>query len=233
MLTIRKADERGRTQIGWLDGRHSFSFGEYFDPDHHHFRTLRVINDDHVSPGGGFPTHPHRDMEILTYVISGALEHKDSTGGGGVIRPGDVQFMSAGKGVFHSEFNHSKSEPVHLLQIWITPREKGLQPTYDQKHFPESERAGALRPVATPDGREGSLEIRQDASMYASVLTPGQRVRHQLAAGRGAWIQVASGGVTVNGHTLTEGDGLAIENEAGIEISGAAARSEVILFDLA
>lgn len=233
MLTIRKADERGRTRIGWLDGRHSFSFGEYFDPAHRQFRSLRVINDDRVSPGGGFPTHPHRDMEILTYVISGALEHKDSTGGGGVIRPGDVQFMSAGRGVFHSEFNHSKSEPVHLLQIWITPREKGLEPTYDQKHFPESERAGALRPVATPDGRGNSLTIRQDASMYASVLTPGQSVRHALGAGRGAWIQVATGGVTVNGHSLGEGDGLAIELESDIEITGTDDRSEVILFDLA
>jgi redox-sensitive bicupin YhaK (pirin superfamily) len=197
------------------------------------FRSLRVINDDRVAPGGGFPTHPHRDMEIVTYVVSGALEHKDSTGGGGVIRPGDIQYMSAGKGVLHSEFNHSKEEPAHLLQIWIQPAERGAEPRYDQKHFAETDRAGRLRPVATPDGREHSLEIRQDASIYAAVLGPGDAANHALGAGRGAWLQVATGAVRVNGVELAEGDGVAIEDEATIELRGQAERSEVLLFDLA
>ncbi len=233
MLAIRKADHRGRTRIAWLDGRHTFSFGDYYDPAHMGFRTLRVINDDRVAPGGGFPTHPHRDMEIVTYVVAGALEHKDSTGGGGVIRPGDVQSMSAGRGVFHSEFNHSKTEPVRLLQIWIEPAERGVQPRYDQRHFPETERSGRLRPVATTDGHEGSLAIRQDAAIYAAVLAPNDGVSHALAPGRGAWVQVATGAVRVNGLDLAEGDGLAVEDEAAIEITGRAARSEVLLFDLA
>ena len=233
MLTIRKAQDRGRTKIGWLNARHSFSFGEYHDPAHTHFRRLRVLNDDIVAPGGGFPTHPHRDMEILTYVIDGALEHKDSTGGGGVIRPGDVQHMSAGRGVFHSEFNHSKSDPVRLLQIWIMPREKGIDPIYQQAHFPEADRAGRLRLVAGPDGTDGSLPISVDASVYAAVLAEGQSAEHSLAPGRGAWIQVATGGVEVNGQALEEGDGLAIEDEQSVTITGTAERSEVLLLDLA
>ena len=233
MLTIRKSDERGASKLGWLDGRHTFSFGEYHDPRHLHFRTLRVINDDRVAPGGGFPTHPHRDMEIITYVISGALEHKDSTGGGGVIRPGDVQMMSAGSGVTHSEFNHSKSEPVRLLQIWIFPERKGLEPGYDQRNFTEAERSGTLRPIVTPDGRDGSMVIRQDASIYAGLLASGERVEHAIEDGRGVWVQVAVGGVTVNGQTLAEGDGLAVEGEPAIEIVGTEGRSEVLVFDLA
>lgn len=233
MLTIRKSDDRGATDLGWLDGKHTFSFGEYHDPRHIHFRTLRVINDDRVAPGGGFPTHPHQDMEIITYVISGALEHKDSTGGGGVIRPGDVQMMSAGSGVTHSEFNHSKSEPVRLLQIWIFPEQKRLDPSYDQRHFAEAERAGTLRPVVTPDGRDGSMVIHQDASIYAGVLASGDRVEHAIGDGRGVWVQVAVGGVTVNGQSLAEGDGLAVENESSLEIVGGAERSEVLVFDLA
>jgi redox-sensitive bicupin YhaK (pirin superfamily) len=233
MLTIRKSDDRPRTKIDWLDGRHSFSFGNHYDPAHMGFRTLRVINDDRVAPGGGFPPPPHRDMEILSYVISGALEHKDSTGGGGVIRPGDVQYMSAGRGVFHSEFNHSETEPVRLLQIWIEPAERGAQPRYDQKHFPEAARAGRLRPVATPDGREGSLALRQDASIYAAVLGPGQTVAHTIAPGRGVWLQVATGSVDVNGVALAEGDGLAVEDEQTLDITGGAERSELLLFDLA
>ncbi|MFG0242821.1 MAG: pirin family protein [Phycisphaerales bacterium JB054] len=233
MLTIRTSDERGATRLGWLDGKHTFSFGEYHDPRHLHFRTLRVINDDRVAPGGGFPTHPHRDMEIITYVISGALEHKDSTGGGGVIRPGDVQMMSAGSGVTHSEFNHSKSEPVRLLQIWIFPERKGLDPRYDQRHFAEAERSGSLRPIVTPDGRNGSMVIHQDASIYAGVLASGDRVEHAIGDGRGVWVQVAVGGVTVNGQSLAEGDGLAVEDERSLEIVGGAERSEVLVFDLA
>lgn len=233
MLTIRHANERGHTRIAWLDGRHSFSFGEYHDLAHMHFRGLRVINDDRVAPGGGFPTHPHRDMEIITYVISGALEHQDSTGGGGVIRPGDVQHMSAGKGVFHSEFNHSKADPVRLLQIWIMPTERGIAPRYQQTHFPESDRAGTLCLVASPDGRDGSMPINADALMYATVLGEGQTVTHQTTADRGVWVQVATGEVSINGQTLTEGDGLAIEDETTIELTGSADRSEVLLFDLA
>jgi quercetin 2,3-dioxygenase len=232
MVTIRKAEDRGRTRLGWLDGRHTFSFGEYRDPAHTRFRTLRVINDDVVAPGGGFPTHPHRDMEIVTYVISGALEHKDSTGGGGVLRPGDVQSMSAGSGVFHSEFNHSASEPVRLLQIWIFPDRKGLEPAYAQRHFAEAERAGRLRPIATPDGREGSLPIRQDASIYASVLGKDEAAVLALAEGRGAWVQVATGEVEANGRVLREGDGAALEEEASLELVGRAGRSEVLVFDL-
>lgn len=233
MLTIRKADERGVTQLGWLDGKHSFSFGEYYDPRHIRFRTLRVINDDRVAPGGGFPTHPHREMEIVTYVISGSLEHKDSIGGGGVIRPGDVQAMTAGSGLTHSEFNPSDTEPVRLLQIWIFPEQKNLEPRYDQKHFPEAERAGRLRPIATRDGRDGSLVINQDAAIYAGVLTDGERVEHRVSEGRGVWVQVAVGGVTVNGQSLAEGDGLAIEDESLVEIVGVPGRSEVLVFDLA
>jgi redox-sensitive bicupin YhaK (pirin superfamily) len=233
MLTIRQAETRGRTRIDWLDGRHSFSFGGYHDPEHTHFRALRVINDDRVAPGGGFPTHPHRDMEIITYILSGALEHKDSTGGGGVIRPGDIQHMSAGKGVYHSEFNHSKTEPVRLLQIWIMPTERGITPVYQQTHFPEAARAGGLRLVASPDGRDGSMPINADALMFAAVLGAGQGATHEIAPGRGVWIQVATGSVTVNGQALTEGDGLAIEDEAAVSLTGAADRSEVLLFDLA
>lgn len=233
MLTIRKADERGRTMLGWLDGRHTFSFGEYHEPAHTRFRTLRVINDDRVAPGGGFPTHPHRDMEIITYVITGALEHKDSTGGGGVIRPGDVQMMSAGSGVTHSEFNPSGTDPVRLLQIWIFPDQKGLEPSYDQRHFAEADRAGVLCPVVTSDGRAGSMVMHQDASIYAGVLSAGDRVEHPVAAGRGVWVQVAVGGVSVNGEALEEGDGVAIEGEPSVEIVGRSDRAEVLVFDLA
>lgn len=233
MLTIRKADQRGVTKLAWLDGRHSFSFGEYHDPRHTHFRALRVINDDRVAPGGGFPTHPHRDMEILTYVIRGALEHKDSTGGGGVIRPGDLQHMSAGRGVLHSEFNHSKTEPVRLLQIWIMPQERGIEPVYQQRHFAEADRTGALLPVASPDGRDGSMPIAADATVYAAILGEGQSVSHALAPGRGAWIQVATGEVTINGTALSEGDGVAIEDEASVTITGGADGGEVLVLDLA
>lgn len=233
MLTIRPAKDRGRTRIAWLDARHSFSFGDYHDPAHTRFRTLRVLNDDTIAPAGGFPTHPHRDMEIITYIVSGALEHQDSTGGGGVLRPGDIQHMSAGRGVLHSEFNHSKTEPVRLLQIWITPREKGIDPVYQQAHFPEAARAGTLLPVASADGHHGSMPTSTDATVYATALGVEQSVTHALAPGRGAWIQAATGGVTVNGQTLAQGDGLAIEDEATITITGDADRSEILLLDLA
>lgn len=232
MLTIRHAEDRGRTRTGWLDGRHTFSFGDYHDPSHVRFRTLRVINDDRVAPGGGFPPHPHRDMEILTYILDGALEHKDSTGGGGVIRPGDVQRMSAGTGVTHSEFNHSQTEPVHLLQIWLFPAEKGATPSYDQRRFSEEERRGRLRLIAAPDGADGALRIGQDARVYASLLGEGDEIRHALEPGRGAWVQVARGGVRVNGRDLNEGDGAVIEDEPEVHLQGSGP-AEVLLFDLA
>lgn len=230
MITIRKAEDRGRTSLAWLDGRHSFSFGAYNDVDAMGFGPMRVINDDRVAPGGGFPTHPHADMEIVTYVIEGALEHKDSTGSGGVIRPGDLQHMSAGSGIFHSEFNHSQTEPVHLLQIWLFPEEQGLTLSHDQRTFGD-ERRHTLRLVASRDGRESSLTIQQDANIYASILDEGERVSHELAPGRVGWFQVARGAVTLNGIDLREGDGAAITDETALDIQ-ARHESEFLLFDM-
>jgi quercetin 2,3-dioxygenase len=231
MITIRKSGERGHFDHGWLDTHFTFSFADYFDPEHVQFRTLRVLNDDRVAPGAGFPEHPHRDMEIVTYVLEGALEHRDSMGNGSVIKPGDVQYMSAGRGVTHSEFNASKSEPVHLLQIWMFPREKGLKPAYDQKSFAESERRGKLRLVASPDGREESVAIRQDNELYATLLGAGDVVRHELKPERHAYVQVAKGSVTLNGQALAEGDGAAISNERALELKGVK-DAEVLVFDL-
>lgn len=231
MIRARKAEDRGHVRYGWLDTHHTFSFGDYHDPAHRGFRTLRVINDDRVAPGAGFPTHPHRDMEIVTYVLEGALEHEDSMGNGSVIRPGDVQRMSAGTGVLHSEYNHSKEETVRLLQIWLFPNERDLEPSYEQKHFEPSEREGKLRLVASPDGREGSVQLHQDASIYATLLREGDRVTHELAAGRHAWIHVARGNVRLNGTEMKEGDGAAISDEAVVTLEGGEA--EVLLFDLA
>src|SRR5262245_41074084 len=202
MITIRRAAERGRTDFGWLDSRHTFSFGDYQDFDHMGFHSLRVINDDRVAGGGGFPTHPHRDMEIITWVLSGALEHRDSIGTGYVIRAGDLQRMTAGTGIQHSEFNASKSEPVHFLQIWIFPEKRGLKPGYAQQSYPAAERKGQLKLVASRDGRDGSLGVHTDASVYATALDAGQRVKHQLAPGRAAWVHVATGAVTLNGKRL-------------------------------
>lgn len=232
MIAIRPAGERGHTDFRWLDSWHTFSFGDYMDYDHMGFHSLRVINDDKVAPGGGFPTHPHRDMEIITWVLSGALEHKDSLGTGSVIRPGDVQRMTAGTGILHSEFNASKAEPVHLLQIWIFPEKRGLTPTYDQKAFPAAERKGQLKLVASRDGRDGSVSFHQDASLYAAALGPGQKVTHTLAPGRAAWVQVATGTVTLNGRKLTAGDGAAVENESALELVGVE-DGETLVFDLA
>jgi redox-sensitive bicupin YhaK (pirin superfamily) len=233
MLTIRKADERGVTKFGgWLDSRHTFSFGDYHDLAHHNFRTLRVINDDRVAPGGGFPTHPHRDMEILTCVLSGQLEHRDSMGHGEVIRAGEWQAMHAGTGITHSEFNPSDREPVHLLQIWIHPDRRGHTPGYQQRVFTDAEKAGRLRLVAAPDGAEGSLVIHQDARVYQAKLTPGQSVAHELAPGRAAFVHVATGSATVNGTTLTAGDAAAVEDERAVTIRGDET-GEVLLFDLA
>lgn len=232
MITLRQAGERGRFDHGWLDTRHTFSFADYHDPEHMGFRGLRVINEDRVQPGQGFPTHGHRDMEIISYVLAGALEHKDSMGTGSVIRPGDVQRMSAGTGVLHSEFNPSKSEPVHFLQVWILPYAQGLEPSYEQKHFPETEKRGRLRLIASSDGREGSVTIHHDARVFAAVLEPGQRVIHALGEGRHAWVQVARGAVTLNGQALAQGDGAAASREPALTLAGTE-RAEVLVFDLA
>ena len=231
MILIHKSNDRGHADHGWLDSRFSFSFAEYFDPDHVQFRTLRVMNDDRIAGGGGFPTHPHRDMEIVTYVLEGALAHKDSMGNGSVIRPGDVQYMSAGTGVAHSEFNASKKEPVHFLQIWILPERKSLKPGYEQKHFSEESRQGQLRLIASPGGEEGSVSIHQDVRLYSALLGKGQTVTHALTPGRHAWVQVARGAVRLGEQTLKAGDGAAISEEKAITLT-ADAPSEVLLFDL-
>ena len=231
MIKVRKSSERGHLNFGWLDTYHTFSFGEYYDPRHMGFRTLRVINEDFVSPGRGFPTHGHSDMEIITYILEGALEHRDSMGNGSVIRPGDVQRMSAGTGVRHSEKNPSAEEPVHLLQIWILPAEGGIRPGYEQKSFAEGERRGRLRLVASPDGGGGSVTIHQDARLYSTRLAAGQSVEHELRPGRHAWAQVARGAVELNGQSLARGDGAAASEEARLVIT-AGEPAEVLLFDL-
>ena len=232
MITIRKSNERGHADHGWLNTRFTFSFADYYDPKHEQFRTLRVMNDDRVAGGGGFPMHPHRDMEIVTYVLEGALEHRDSMGHGSVIKPGDIQYMSAGSGVTHSEFNASKTEPVHLYQIWMFPEKRGLKPAYDQKNFAEAEKRGKLRLIASPDGREGSVKIRQDNELYATVLGQGDAVKHELKPERYAYVQVARGSVKLNGKDLVEGDGAAISAEKSLELIGVT-NAEVLLFDLA
>jgi quercetin 2,3-dioxygenase len=232
MLTIRKGTERGITDFGWLDSRHTFSFGDYFDPKHHQFRALRVINDDRVAPGGGFPTHPHRDMEILTCVLEGELEHRDSMGNGEVIHAGEWQAMTAGTGITHSEFNPSHTKPVHLLQIWLFPDQRGLTPGYQQRLFTDAEKAGQLRLVASPDGEDGSLVIHQDARVYQSKLAAGQVVTHKLQPGRAAFIHIAAGAATVNGQALVAGDAVALEEESSVTIGGDEL-GEVLVFDLA
>ena len=231
MIKIRKSNERGHADHGWLNTHFTFSFADYYDPQHVHFRTLRVMNDDRVAGGGGFPMHPHRDMEIVTYVLEGALEHRDSMGNGSVIKPGDIQYMSAGTGVTHSEFNASETEPVHLYQIWMFPEKQGLKPVYGQKNFSEAEKRGKLRLLVSPDGRDGSLKIRQDNDLYATVLGAGDTVKHELKPERHAYVQVARGSVTLNGKKLEEGDGAAISDEKTVELTGAD-DTEVLLFDL-
>lgn len=232
MITVRPRDERGHFDHGWLDTRHTFSFAEYFDPDHVGFRSLRVINEDRVQPGQGFGTHPHRDMEIVTYVLDGALAHRDSMGNGSVIRPGDVQRMTAGTGITHSEFNHSNDAPVHFLQIWIVPDRRGLTPSYEQKTIPAEAMAGRLCAVASHDGGDGSVTINQDATLYTAVLAPGQAVTHAFAPGRHGWLQVARGQVALDGRPLAAGDGAAISGEKAVTVSGESA-AEILLFDLA
>lgn len=231
MITVRSSDRRGRTKIDWLDSRHTFSFGDYYDPSAMGFSVLRVINEDRVVGGGGFPTHPHRDMEIVTWVLEGGLEHRDSIGNGSVIRPGDAQRMSAGRGIRHSEFNASKHTPVHFLQIWLLPAAAGIDPGYEQRNFPESTRRGQLRLVVSADGAEGSIVIHQDARMYDGILEAGEGTVHNLAPLRRAYLQVARGNVHANGVSLGAGDGAAIENEARLDLK-AQSDSEVVLFDL-
>jgi len=231
MIQLRKSAERGHAHHGWLNSYHSFSFADYYDPQHMGFSVLRVINEDRVQPGEGFPTHGHRDMEIVSYVLEGALEHQDSMGTGSVIRPGDVQRMSAGTGVRHSEFNASKSELVHFLQIWILPDRGGHAPGYEQKHFDRSDLDGRLRLIASPDGREGSVTIHQDALLYATKLDGAMNVSHTLAPGRRAWVQVARGSVSLNGQPLTAGDGARVENELLLRLEQAH-HAEVLVFDL-
>jgi quercetin 2,3-dioxygenase len=232
MMTIRHRDERGAAKMGWLNSQHSFSFGHYYDPEHMGFRALRVINEDRVIPGAGFPTHGHRDMEIISYVLNGALEHKDSTGTAAVIKPGEVQRMSAGTGVRHSEYNASKKDAVHFLQIWIIPEKEGIAPGYEQRAFSDAEKRGKLRLVASRDGREGSVTVHQDVDLYASLLSEGDKVAFDLKPGRNAWIQVARGQVKVNGELLKEGDGASFTAETKIALEGET-DAELLLFDLA
>jgi quercetin 2,3-dioxygenase len=229
MINIRKAEDRGHFNHGWLDTYHTFSFADYYDPEQMGFRALRVINDDRVEPGIGFGTHPHRDMEIITYVLDGELAHKDSMGNGSIIRPGEVQRMSAGTGVRHSEMNPSPAQWLHLLQIWIVPDRTGITPSYEQKMFEPAERQGRLRLVASPDGADGSVTIHQDVRLYASLLD-GEEVSHALDKGRHAWLHVARGNAVVNGIELKAGDGAAISDEQSLTIKGDGA--EVLLFDL-
>jgi redox-sensitive bicupin YhaK (pirin superfamily) len=230
-ITLRRASERGHADHGWLDTWHTFSFSDYYDPRFMGFSALRVINEDFVAPGRGFPPHPHRDMEILTYVLEGALEHRDSLGTGSVIRPGEVQRMSAGTGVRHSEANASATERVHLLQIWIEPAVKGVTPSYEQKAFPDEDTHGRLRLVASPDGADGSVTIHQDARVYATVLDAGQQVAHTLAPGRRAWVHVARGTLSLNGHTLAAGDGAAVSGDSALTLVGEK-DAGALLFDL-
>lgn len=232
MITLRRARERGHANHGWLDSYHTFSFAGYYDARHMGFRTLRVINEDRVEPARGFGTHPHRDMEIVSYVIEGALEHKDSMGNGSVIRPGDVQRMSAGTGVTHSEFNGSRTELVHFLQIWIIPEKQGLAPGYEQKHFTTAEKQGNFRLIASRDGREGSVTIHQDASVFATVLDAGQTISYSMAPNRHAWVHVVRGEANVGGNDLSAGDAAAVSGENEFTVSGLKS-AEVLLFDLA
>jgi redox-sensitive bicupin YhaK (pirin superfamily) len=231
MIILRKASERGHADHGWLNSYHSFSFADYYDPQHMGFAALRVINEDYVQPGKGFGTHSHRDMEIITYILEGALEHKDSMGNGSVIRPGDVQRMSAGRGVQHSEFNASPHELVHLLQIWIEPNVNGIEPSYEEKHFDAASKRGTLRLVASRDAREGSVTIHQDASVYAALIDGAEHVSHPLAMNRNAYVHIARGKVTVNGQSLVAGDAVKASGETDIVLERGD-EAEILVFDL-
>jgi redox-sensitive bicupin YhaK (pirin superfamily) len=232
VIQVRKSAQRGHADHGWLNSYHTFSFADYHDPQFMGFRELRVINEDRVQPGRGFGTHPHRDMEIISYVLDGALAHRDSMGNGSIIRPGEVQRMSAGTGITHSEFNHSQQELVHFLQIWLLPESQGLPPSYEQRAFPESERRNSLRLVVSRDGRDGSVMIHQDADVYATLLSPGAEAELALRSGRHAWVQVARGTVLVNGSPLSAGDGAALSDEGAVLLK-AGGESELLVFDLA
>jgi quercetin 2,3-dioxygenase len=232
MINIRHAEERGIANFGWLDSRHSFSFGEYYDAKHTGFGPLRVINEDRVSPGQGFGTHGHKDMEIISYVLEGALEHKDSIGTGSVIRPGDVQVMSAGTGIRHSEFNHSKTEPVHFLQIWVVPDREGIAPRYEQKTFPDVDKRGRLRLVGSSDGRDGSVVVHQDVKIFAALLNSGEQVTHALQSGRKGWLQIVRGTVAMNGRELAAGDGAAVDGEPALTVTAKVDATEILMFDL-
>jgi redox-sensitive bicupin YhaK (pirin superfamily) len=233
MITIRPTDERGHANHGWLDTWHSFSFADYQDPRHMGFRTLRVINDDRIAGGGGFGAHPHRDMEIITYMVDGKLEHQDSMGHGAVLKRGDVQHMTAGRGVVHSEFNHSQDDPLRLLQIWIFPEKRSLVPDYQDRHFDEQAKVNRLRIVASPDGREDSLIINQDVDLYDAELGKGVEVRQQLRPGRHGWVQVINGEVSLNGKPLKAGDGAAISGETELTLIGNSEKADLLFFDLA
>jgi len=233
MMTLRKSAERGHFDHGWLDTSHTFSFADYYDPRHMGFRALRVINEDRVKPGHGFGTHPHRDMEILSYVLEGALEHRDSMGNGSVIRPGELQRMSAGTGVLHSEKNGSTTAPVHFLQIWLVPSTRGLPPGYEQKALEAASLQGRLRCIASPDGRDGGVEVHSGAELHAGRLGEGDTVAHTLAAGRHAWVHVARGAVRVNGLRMEAGDGAALSDEPVVRVEGVEGGGELLLFDLA
>ncbi|MGF1458878.1 MAG: pirin family protein [Leptolyngbyaceae cyanobacterium] len=233
MITIRPGNARGQANFGWLDSRHTFSFGNYYDPAHMGFGSLRVINEDKVTPGQGFSTHGHRDMEIISYVLDGGLAHKDSIGNGSIIRPGDVQRMSAGTGILHSEYNASDADPVHFLQIWILPEAKGIEPGYEQTYFAPEEKQNQLRLVGARDGRDGAVTIHQDLELYATVLQPGATVEYALGAGHQAWVHVAQGAIDLNGHALTAGDGAAIDPETRLTLIGNSDHAEVLLFDMA
>jgi hypothetical protein len=232
MINIRKSNERGHADHGWLDSRHTFSFADYYDPKHMGFRNLRVINEDRVAPGGGFPTHPHRDMEIFSYVLSGALEHKDSLGNGRTLRAGQVQLMSTGRGVMHSEYNPSRQEPAHFLQIWIQPERRGLEPRYTEWEPNDAQRQAPKVLVISRDGREHSATIAADSDVYRLLLAKGESVSHELKSGRGLWLQVARGSVTLDGTQLTAGDAASLE-DAGTHTITADEASEALLFDLA
>jgi len=232
MIQVLKSNERGHANHGWLDTNYTFSFSDYYDPRRMGFRHLRVINEDTIAPGGEFGMHPHQDMEIITYILEGAIEHKDSMGNGGVIRPGEIQRMSAGTGVYHSESNPSKTDPTHLLQIWLFPNKKGVKPSYEQKTLPKEDRLDALQLLAGPEGAGGVVTIQQDAQLYSSLLSKGKKVKHAFKDGRHGWLQMARGEATVNGTKVAAGDGVAVEAEPEITIEGAAPESEFLLFDL-
>ncbi len=231
MKQIRAADARGYNHHDWLETRYSFSFADYHDPAHMGISILRVLNEDRIAPAGGFPTHPHQEMEIVTYILDGVLEHKDSMGNGSLIRPGDIQRMSAGTGVRHSEFNHSDQQPVHLLQIWLLPNRKGVEPGYAQKHFPLSERRGILQLLVSPDGHSGSISSHQDGRLYGTFLEQGEAASHSLAAGRIAYVHIARGKAVVNGENLAEGDAITLSQEPRVDLVGVG-QAEILLFDL-